>query len=95
MCVKGFCAFLPATKFGKNDKRWFPRWIRRYAESVNVTDGPLPITEDLVIRFSRSLRDHAVPAWQRLQAVRAVDTSSFVTARAIKIASLSSPTVAM
>ena len=24
---------------GKNDKEWFPRWIRRYASSVKVVDG--------------------------------------------------------
>ena len=60
-------------KLGKNDKKWFPKWIRRYASTVDVVDGNLSLTQAEVIRFLRSLRDSGTPAWQRLQAVRAVE----------------------
>ena len=73
MTVKRFCGLLHEAKFGKNDKKWFPRWIRRYASAVNETEGVLPVTESQVIRFLQSLRNHGTPAWQRLQAVRAVE----------------------
>ena len=46
MGVKKFCALLHEAKFGKNDKVWFPRWIRRYASSVKVSDGDRPGVED-------------------------------------------------
>ena len=57
--------------FGQKDKKWFPLWLQRYAEFVKH-DGAanLPLTRDTVVRFSQSLRDAQVPAWQRRQAVR-------------------------
>ena len=74
MSVDAFCRCLPTLPFGKNDRKWFPRWIRRYAGSLDRgKQDALPISESDVIRFSQSLRDHGVPAWQRLQAVRAVE----------------------
>lgn len=73
MGVKRFCALLHEAKYGKNDRMWFPRWIRRYASSVEVVKGDLPVTEAGVIQFSRSLLNSGTPAWQRLQAVRAVE----------------------
>ena len=39
-------------------------------QSMEVT---LPVTEPDVIRFLQSLRDNGVPAWQRLQAARAIE----------------------
>ena len=109
MSVKKFCGLLNDAKVGKNDKVWFPRWVRRYASIVGEAEGKLPVaqsrgvggqetahntrqetvhdtrqeiahssgklsvTEAEVIRFLRTLRDNGTPAWQRLQAVRAVE----------------------
>ncbi|HUG71063.1 MAG TPA: phage integrase N-terminal SAM-like domain-containing protein [Pirellulaceae bacterium] len=73
MSVRKFCVLLNEAKVGKNDRVWFPRWIRRYASMVEAAQGNLPVTEADVIRFLRTLRDNGTPAWQRLQAVRAVD----------------------
>jgi integrase len=69
------------SSISKNDKRWFPRWLRRYANALTANgakDSPsanenLPVTVPLLISFLRSLRDNGVPAWQRLQAVRAIE----------------------
>ena len=36
MSVESFCRVLHEAKLGKNDQEWFPRWIRRYASSVEV-----------------------------------------------------------
>lgn len=60
-------------KVGKHDKKWFPPWVRRYASTVEMVQGKLSVTEGEVIRFLQTLRDNDTPAWQRLQAVRAVE----------------------
>jgi hypothetical protein len=61
------------------DKEWFPRWIQRFADSLGKPAGNLTVTEAGVIRFLRSLRDNGTPAWQRLQAVRAVEAYQQLT----------------
>ena len=73
MSVDRFCAILPGTKLPRADKTWFPRWIRRYASSCGDLGGSLSVSERQVVEFLRSLRDHGTPAWQRLQAVRAIE----------------------
>lgn len=73
MSVHQFNEKLATAKFGKNDKKWFPSWIRRYAASTTATNNKLPVTFELVVEFSRSLLKNKTPAWQRLQAVRAVE----------------------
>ena len=74
MSIKSFCGRLYSADLAEKDKKWFPRWLRRYALSVKVPEGSnLPVTEGNVIGFSRSLLQNGVPAWQRLQAVRAVE----------------------
>ena len=59
MSVDKFCRLLHGTKLGKNDKKWFPKWLRRYAATVPSVDGNLLASN--------------TPAWQRLQAIRAVE----------------------
>ena len=73
MSVREFCLLLNEAKVGKNDKTWFPRWVRRYASMVDTVQGKLSVTKGEVIRFLQTLRDNGTPAWQRLQAVRAVE----------------------
>jgi integron integrase len=73
MTVARFCAILPGSKLPATDKEWFPRWIRRYASSCQATAGNVTVGESEIIAFLRSLREHGTPAWQRLQAVRAVE----------------------
>jgi integron integrase len=73
MSVESFRRLVQTARLGKNDREWFPRWIQRYAPSVKPIDGNLPVTEEGVTRFLRSLLENKVPAWQRLQAVRAIE----------------------
>jgi len=73
MSVRQFIEKLSTAKLAKNDKKWFPSWIRRYAGTTTSTNNKLPVTVELVVAFSRSLLNNKTPAWQRLQAVRAVE----------------------
>ena len=74
MSVERFCQLLASAKVGVNDKEWFPKWIRRYASFARQPNGNLPVSVDLTIQFSKSLLKNKTPAWQRLQAVRAVES---------------------
>ena len=65
---------LVGERLGENDSAWFPRWLRRYALSFPkglVND--LPVNKNSVIRFSKTLLASGAPAWQRWQAVRAIE----------------------
>lgn len=91
MSLETFRKELSISKFSKNQKLWFPKWILRYScflhpESTpnppsNSTEKPLPTTAiqcqdlatDNVIRFCKQLKSSGTPAWQRLQAVQALN----------------------
>lgn len=73
MSVKRFRVLLNDARIGEAGIRWFPRWVLRYSSTVGMIRGNLSVTEAEVIRFSQSLRDKGIPAWQRLQAVRAIE----------------------
>ena len=60
-------------KFSKNERAWFPRWIRRFhgflrEERISQSD----LSCDTVVSFLRRLVDNQVPAWQRQQAAKAI-----------------------
>ncbi len=78
MSVGKFSLLLHEAKVGKNDKKWFPKWLRRYAATVAEVQERLPVSEPecdsvLTAVSLQGLRDNGTPAWQRLQAVRAVE----------------------
>jgi hypothetical protein len=73
MSVIRFCGLIGSANLSEADRKWFPRWIRSYASSLKISKGDLRVTEADVIEFSKSLRDTKTPAWQRLQAVRAIE----------------------
>jgi len=56
-----------------NDRKWMPRWLDEYASQQPAGTSRLEVTSDRVLHFLRSLRDRGAPAWQRLQAARAVE----------------------
>ncbi|MEL7500798.1 MAG: integron integrase [Planctomycetota bacterium] len=59
----------------KNDRVWFPRWIRRFAEYQKLLDDqPLCVLRKTTVAFSQLLRDRGTPALARLQAVRAIES---------------------
>ncbi|MEM9413248.1 MAG: integron integrase [Planctomycetota bacterium] len=60
-------------KVRKNDQQWFPKWVRRYASWLDLQNyEPLPVSTELAISFCQNLLASGIPAWQRLQAVRAL-----------------------
>jgi len=72
--VNVFYRVVAGGKIQKNDAIWFPRWVRRYAVFLKQgDDAPLLVTETSVKAFCRSLLPFKVPAWQRLQGVRAIE----------------------
>jgi len=59
---------------GANDRVWFPRWLRRYSQSFRGSPTKnLPVNREVVIQFSDGLLKNGAPAWQRWQAVRAIE----------------------
>jgi hypothetical protein len=73
MSAIDFSRLVDGAKLGENDKKYFPLWIRRYAASMGIDQGRLPVVPDKVIGFLRSLLKSSTPAWQRSQAVRAIE----------------------
>jgi hypothetical protein len=73
MSANQYATMIKTANVSKADQTWFPKWVFRYASSQRTSRlQPLAVSEQDVIRFLRSLRDQSVPAWQRLQAARAV-----------------------
>lgn len=62
--VERFCTRVLSATLSAADKEWFPRWIRRYAESVGNQLGNLPVDQAKVVRFLQCLRDSDTPVWQ-------------------------------
>ena len=59
---------------GRNDREWFPKWVRRYALGFpGRLDRNFPVNRHGVIEFSKNLLKNGAPAWQRWQAVRAIE----------------------
>ena len=73
MSIQKFVQALSTASYGEKDKTWFPRLISRYASTVEVKGDEVPVTQEAVISFCRSLLRKQIPAWQRLQGVRAIE----------------------
>ena len=79
MSNETFIKELSVSRTTNNDKEYFPKWFARYIsflkEQQQVAEGYFPeliIDSPTVIEFSRSLLKTGTPAWQRLQAIRAI-----------------------
>lgn len=73
MCVAEFKREIAVSKFNKNDKTWFPKWIKRYESFLGTQGSRLDVSKEQAIAFSKELLTNGSPAWQRLQAVRALE----------------------
>ena len=91
MNVIQFQRQLSDSQYGRKDRTWFPRWLRRYA-SDEIRDGDqLIVTLDQVIEFSRSFRGWPDHSW-----LGAKDTGRFTlsgrgTQSTLNSSSVSSP----
>ncbi len=76
MDTKPFLQVLAVARgVSQTDREWFPRWLSRYSNDHRVaTDDPsmVSVTPELALDFSKELLSKGIPAWQRLQAVRAL-----------------------
>ncbi|MCS7467074.1 hypothetical protein NZK35_10485 [Stieleria sp. ICT_E10.1] len=62
----------------EKDREWFPKWLGSYASFPGVraqtgSSEEIVVRRDLVIEFLQKLLAAKTPAWQRLQAVRAIE----------------------
>ena len=74
MSVKQFVGIVASARIHENDTKWFPKWIRRYASFLKASDDrPLLVSKASILAFCRMLLAQQVPAWQRIQGVRAVE----------------------
>ena len=74
MSVERFLVVLKLARIHEDDGVWFGRWLRRYAVFLRQPDSvPLLVSQASVKQFCRTLLAREVPAWQRLQAVRAIE----------------------
>ena len=58
MGVREFTRSVKTGEFGENDRKWFPAWLRRYAEFVKAGEDdrlPLTRTRESAVEFSKSL----------------------------------------
>jgi len=68
---------LQAAGLGKNDRKWLPIWMEKYMGFHGFpASGDVEITAGRAVAFLKDLRSRTVPAWQRLQAVRALQQYS-------------------
>ena len=73
MTIRAFTAAAQKGRFGENDVKWFPTWLRRYAEFRKVGESSnLALTRESAVEFCVMLKGNQIPAWQRRQAVRAL-----------------------
>ena len=73
MSVERFQVVLKLTSLDEDDRVWFGRWLRRYAVFLRQPENvALQVSQNSVKQFCRTLLAREVPAWQRLQAVRAI-----------------------
>ena len=74
MSVEVFTKLLPKCDVSAASLKWFPVWVGRYARFLKQSRTvKLGLDREVVITFLRSLRDAGDPAWQRLQAVHALE----------------------
>ncbi len=74
MSVERFLVVLKTARIHEDDRVWFGRWLRRYAVFLHLPEtASLTISQESVKQFCRTLLARQVPAWQRLQAVRAIE----------------------
>jgi integron integrase len=63
-----------AASLSQNDRKWFVNWVGAYARFCRVGKGNLlPVDVERVIGFLQAQKQRGRVAWQRLQAVRAIE----------------------
>jgi integron integrase len=66
---------LQESEVSRNEQNWFPKWLQAYCRfhHFEPISDMIPISVEQATEFSRSLKQNGTPAWQRLQAIQALD----------------------
>ncbi len=79
MSVEDFRQKIARSSVVKNDRKWLPIWIEKYAKFHHFNDAqPLKVSAELAVAFLQDMKSRSAPAWQRLQAVRAVQNYAWL-----------------
>lgn len=83
LTLQKFQRCVKLASLSRDDKDWLPKWLSSYAKfhGIHAQDVELPMDQDRVVAFLRSLRDGKVEAWRRLQATRAMELYQGVVLR--------------
>ena len=79
MSAHRFRQSLALMNLNQNEINWYPKWVDGYAgfhgcrEIFEHGSGDLPLNQEAVIAYLRSLRDSGIAAWRRHQAARALE----------------------
>lgn len=73
MSVRRFEQVVRSTGLAKNDVKWLPIWLAKFARFHGCGETEvLDVDRERSVAFLRSLKKNGSAAWQRLQAVRAL-----------------------
>ena len=82
MSILKYQRCLAIKKLSDKERYWFPKWLKGYVQFHKLpADSDFPVSIERVVQYLRSLRDSGVPAWQRLQAARAIQLYADVIQR--------------
>ncbi len=72
--IAEFAKIVQTEKLSSADREWFPKILTKFAAfSGQGEQQPIDCSRESVIRFLRSMLTAKKPAWQRLQAARAIE----------------------
>ena len=79
MSVEDFRQKIARSSVVKNDRKWLPIWIEKYAKFHHFNEAqPLKVSAELAVAFLQDMKSRSAPAWQRLQAVRAIQNYAWL-----------------
>jgi hypothetical protein len=59
MSLSRYNRAVQAAKLREQDRKWYPQWLRRFAEFVQVgAEGQIPIVRETVIEFLILWKQH-------------------------------------
>ena len=74
MRLQRFRVGLKNARLDESESIWFLRWLGRYVNHCGVAGSrAIPVDTERVIEFLKGLKARGMPAWQRQQAVRAIE----------------------
>lgn len=75
MSLQRFRDSLRSVRSGGPEATWFLRWLQQYVEHCGIPNSStIPVDAERVIEFLQGLKAQGIPAWQRHQAARAIES---------------------